>query len=368
MPFKHAFGIGCFHFGYHKPIPFEFSTTQYVKDVRNALSELTAISHIDIQYDKLLAQDITVEEELPNLENGDYFPFVHFLGIRFSVYIPRRIQEEIFPGENLSDWIQAENFSVLIKHEYHGPITFIECLDATDESNPSAAVRLLREYLKREFNKLKGPVSFEYLGPSPFHANFFVQKAEDVEGIRIEEITQRGYHDFVFHYGEAEETKDILTNVYEHLRDEVDTFYEIQRRAVRFMGKSDSLVDSWRKLSALVSEPGHVFNIFNKFRIYKGASKFINDLYEFQAEHVVEEKGVNQIINGAYKKGMEKNLEKYIRQKIEKFPSFPTDPLLNWAARIETNFFKQVDIVAVTISGILGGTIGTLLTVWLGKS
>lgn len=358
-----AFGVGCFHFGYRKTPPFELSTKQYIEEIRTTLSALPSVSQIEITYDQAFAETARVEEEPPILSDGEFFPNVMFLEIKFTVFIPKRVQEELFPNESGAMRAATEKFSVSIRYGFHGPVTYIECIDAEENCSPSDAVRLMREYLERELSKLSTSVRFEFLGPSPFHANFYVRPATgDVPDIVMEEIKQRGYNDFVFRCSMGADLDEVLDFLYYELSHELDLFYEIQRRSVRLMNQGEGVVDTWLQLQLSVSDNHNFFNIPTRFRIHQSAQKLISDSYALQAQVAVDQKETEHNIASVYDMGTDTYLESFIRSRLERLPSYPVESILRWAEHISNSSFKQAEIAAIILAAIGGGIVGSFVT------
>lgn len=78
---NHAFGVGCFYFGYHKEAPYEFSASDYVGDVKKALSSLPSLSEMNVSFFEELSEPFKVADDMPHLrDDGDYFPQVMEIG------------------------------------------------------------------------------------------------------------------------------------------------------------------------------------------------------------------------------------------------------------------------------------------------
>lgn len=108
---QRAFGIGCFHFGYRPQIPFEFRASNYTEALGAALKSLPSINKLSIEYDENFDGPFNMDSEPPSLITGeDYFPSVAFLTIRFSIYIPFRVQEEVLEPTGGAARIGTENF------------------------------------------------------------------------------------------------------------------------------------------------------------------------------------------------------------------------------------------------------------------
>ncbi len=363
MHHTRAFGVGCFHFGYRKVSPFDYTTVKYIEDVRAALASLPSLSELAISFDEAFADSFLMTDELTSLEDGEIFPRVMRLEISFTIFIPHRVQAELFPDEPGAMRTTTETFRVTLKDSYHGPATFVECVDSAEDCSPSDSVRLLRVYLKREFAKLSTPVAFESLGPSPFHANFYVRpgETEDYE-IQMEEIKRRGYNDLVFKCGDAASVDEVLGFLYDELSGELGLFYDIQCRAVRLMRQGDSLTADWQSLQSLTESSPPVYNIRARVRIHRDAQRLVSHAYTLQAQFAIEEKQVERDVASTYDKGTTTYLDAFVRNRSERLPSYPVDSILKWAEHVEGVSFKQAEIAAVVLSALGGGVVGSLVT------
>ena len=74
IPFTTNHGMGCFHFGYRKAVPYRFSASDYVSDVRKALSSLSSLSELDVSFFEELCDPFEVAEETPTLSDSMPFP------------------------------------------------------------------------------------------------------------------------------------------------------------------------------------------------------------------------------------------------------------------------------------------------------
>ncbi|WP_155649182.1 hypothetical protein [Burkholderia cepacia] len=359
-----AFGVGCFNFGYKKPVPFEFRSSSYVQEVKRDLGLLTSISEIRISYDEGFDSVLSVTEEPSTLRDGECFPQIPFFELDFIVFIPARVQKEMFPGENLEKRIGVEKFRVSIRHGYHGPFSFVECLSPHDHCDPSSAVRLIREYISREFSKLSTPVTFEYIGPSPFHVDFFVSAEEGgIDGIQMREVERRGYNEIVFIHDKSISSDEALEFVYSELGHELDLYYAIQRSKVQMIHMGHELLDEWRNLQEAATTLPSVFNARKRFRLHRDARNLVLNALSLQAEFDVRRRDVSEDVANTYRKDVPRYIEHHVRDKSEKLPAYPIESILQWARHIEEDSFKLAQIVAVVVSALGGGIIGSLATI-----
>ena len=360
-----AFGVGCFHFGYRKVAPYRFSVSDYIADVKKALSSLSSLSELDVSFFEELCEPFDVADETPTLsEDGDYFPGVLGLAITFTLFIPFRVQSELFPNESVEMQTTTETFRVSVRESFHGPSCFVECVGATDKCSPSDSVRLLRVYLEREFEKLATPVSFEYIGPSPFHADFFLRPGEASldHPFVLEETKRRGYNDLVFKYSQDRSSDDALDDLFDELSVELSLFYEIQRRAVRLIHAGDNLTDHWQALQSIVTPNLGLFDVRSRMRIHRDAQALVSDAYTLQAQYAVEEQQVQRDVLSTYEKGVATYLEKYVCDRSEKLPMYPVESIIKGGEHFVETSLKWAEMAALLLSAIGGGFVASLLT------
>lgn len=133
-----AFGVGCFHFsvrdGYFKTIQVQ----DYVAEVVRSLESLTTVSGVRCDYDeKIKHEKLDLSPPNPIMRNGGIcFPQLPLFNLEFLIYIPSRIQAELInlPEEYLDT--KSENFKVTVIHDWHGPLSYVEPLEAGHESSP----------------------------------------------------------------------------------------------------------------------------------------------------------------------------------------------------------------------------------------
>jgi hypothetical protein len=282
---QRVFGVGCFHFGFRPQLPFQFRPERYIEALGTALKSLPSINKLSIDYDESFTQDVHVDSAPPVLNSGEgYFPVISFLRIQFSIDIPFSVQEEVLESTG-GGRIGTENFSVRMFDTFYGPVTFIECVNAPAECFPADAVRLLRLYLKREFKRIEGPITFEYIGPSPFHADFVLRGNPQVDGgFSSQIIPRRGYDQVVFKCRSTMPSDDDLESLYDELDNEVGLFYSIQCRNVTFMTRWSNLVEEWERLRGLVEKKVRVIDISHRIEIHRASNKLISNAYSFGAE------------------------------------------------------------------------------------
>ncbi|MGY3257008.1 hypothetical protein [Pseudomonas chlororaphis] len=364
MSSQRAFGIGCFHFGYNPGLPLKYTTSEYIEALKFSLNSLSSVSQLEIDYYDKFEESYELSGAPPSLFDGEFFPYVEFLTINFKLYIPRRVQAEVISESE--DYLRsgAEHFNVRIVNHYYGPLAFIECLDAK-KSFPSGAVRVLREFLKREFKKISNGITFESLGPSPFHGDFYVRCSAEVDGgVSLEIDVVKGYDVFVFTVsnGKSHPDNTDMDTVYGLIDDEISLFYELQRARVRLMRGWQKITETWTSLKEKTDAEFSISRVFDRFKVHSTSKQLISDAYSFRVECELQQQQIEAQLKFTYGKGVSRYLESYLLDRSEQVPDYPIESILNWAQHVNQASFKAAEIIAVMSSAVFGGVVGAVLT------
>lgn len=180
-----CFGVGCFHFGIKEKYRHEITGDQYLQYLKEDLKNITNIDNVNIECDDEFKSEIfSIERSEKNIDVPSFLPRPLVCDITFNVYIPKRIQDEIRPRifKNVSPPnLYTEKFKVIIKYTYHYPVTLIIPLSPSNECHASESVIIIREFFEQQYKEKKNlHTKFEYMGPSPFHANFYIKTYQDL--------------------------------------------------------------------------------------------------------------------------------------------------------------------------------------------
>lgn len=362
-----SIGVGCFHFGIAYEKEFIFSTKRYVEDVRAALGKISSVGDISIDYDATFEEEFVVTKKPLELRYGEVFPRVEFLRVYFTVYIPARMQVSVL-GE---DWAPkrtgTENFKVYVISTYYGPISFVESIDAAKGSDPAYSVRVVRTFLANEFERIKASITFEFMGPSPFHANFYLKSDADekIAGDLVwAELSKRGYNEIRLTYNLSKFASgdEALGYFISEIDDEIGLFYRIIIEKNKSMFAWDGIEAKIDKLNR-DSEPGvSLLNFKRQINLHKLRRGLIDRLYQFKAEGEMSRSRVKDLVESAYGKQLNEYLRKYVEKSVSRFPEYPVSALIEWLTHGESRMLKQLEIGVVLASAVLGGLIGSLIT------
>ena len=115
-----SFGIGCFHFGLKGELPINFQGTQYLESITRSLNNIPNITNVEVDIENGIHECDQILNELPRLSEGEeYFPNLPDLKISFNLYIPYRIQTELYGVEQRFLNTNTENFKIIIKYAWY---------------------------------------------------------------------------------------------------------------------------------------------------------------------------------------------------------------------------------------------------------
>lgn len=379
MDNRMSFGIGCFHFGLKKTAPFRFDGSEYRKEFGKALESIQSIDNIsiDILDEEFERLKMDVTEELPNIGEGPgFFPRLLFTHVGFEVYIPFRIQAQLWKRKLIPPRTFTERFRLAIHYMYHMPVAFVEPINPSQEPDPSDAVIVMREFLKQELGTSKSDyIRFESLGPSPFHADCYIQEAKTQASRQVDwafqaqHLPSRGYGRIVFEYnpaifGDAGEARDAIL---EEIADELNFFYYIQQGEVGKIHDWNDIAQRIDQLIAIQRMGGikaFLQGLFVRPRLIQEA---VTALVEFEAKELEVRQDIQRDYKDLWFGREELYFQSYIDRRVEERMSYPTEEARQLISFFEGRRVKSVEILVVLGSAMLGGGIGALLTKLLSK-
>ncbi len=370
-----SFAIGCFHFGLKKTYSNGMKRGEYLQELRKSLEDIPNINNIEIVADDYF-ESLSIEpgESFTPLDEGQTFfpPPSLFLEIHFDIYIPERLQNELYAGASTD--INTEKFQVYIKDSYHFPVTFIELIDTKNDTAPSTAVIVVREFLVRQFAE-KGSeyIRFDCLGPSPFHANFFLSEDEDksdkgnsydTKGFFVNYLPQRGYDTFDIHFSNNyfSSLQEAKKSLFRELSAEAGMFYRIVHQNVLQM-------EAWGKLEGLVNDLIKTTKLtglkaiwFQTFRLYQQVQEVIFSLSEFESNRIWTSFFIKTGHQQLMSDGTKLYLQGQLDAEVSQFPDYPVSQIKDVVNLLESRRSKTIDNFVVLIAALIGGVIGAVIT------
>jgi hypothetical protein len=364
------FGIGCFHFGYQKATPFEFKRRDYIRDLKLALESITAVDNISITVpkDEENIEVATVTEPPATLtEGGPFFPHFSSCMIRFELYIPERVQLEL-GGKDARTEIGTERFIVFIGYTYYGPVAFIVLLDPTPgDRNPTTAVQVVRDFIQRELRPDTTSIRFQYLGPSPFHADCSVTLRPQVSRgggtFRVEHQRKDGYDELRFSsdHSEYKTGHEATTALFSEIEDELGLYYWITRRQVRAVNHWNQIQEDLSALEATRSRLG----VWRTLASARGRSKKLREVFtaliDFDVTRIFDQNSQEEAYRSTYRKSSG-FVRAFVDQQIKDAVRYPTKQIATLVGFLERRRSKTMELAVVLFAAIIGGIAGAGIT------
>jgi hypothetical protein len=364
---KTTFGIGCFHFWLCKTTPYVFKDEEYVKELKQSLENIKAVSNVQIDFEKG-DTDVEITEPFGNLSDGeDFFPIYTYARINFDLYIPFRLQEKILE-DSLPLETFSENFRLDIRYGYEAPVCFVEPLNPTALSFGSKAVVLVRRYLEKEINEQSKTIRFDSLGPSPFHSDCYLSpassKEQDVDEFKLTRIEARGYDTLHFEYSRlvfrtSEEAKDKL---FEIVTEELSLFYGgilIQAKAMSEWEKNQDLLTQLIKPKENTNLAKRIITRFRRGRIISDIHAAIAEL---EGNQILREIALMTNYRSTYVKDEHAFFQTYVDDLRKENVPYPTQQVSALIQFLEGRRSRAIEMFVVLASAIIGGVVGSVLT------
>lgn len=367
-----AFGVGCFHFAVKQP-PDRFRPADYVETVEGLLRNLDTVDRFSVSPLSLPDRDDwdLPEDALSMLTpHGCAVPnFMH--AVEFSLRIPGRVQKDLIGTIRGDDypWIGlgTEHFMVRTRYFFHGPVTFIECLDLDDREHedPSDAVIVVREYLRQKLGECGANVALEVIGPSPFHANFFVFDATDSDRPRVEHVERRSYNVINLHI--PQQAPEIRPEwLLDWMGDHLSFYYDLKRLDRERIMQWSRIEVARRGLNDSSGVNRRLGKIGAFIRRRRAITNLVENVLMFRAEMLSDRQ--RTFIDNKKIQAVDENL-KFLDRKLDDtledsfgFDRYPTSELLELAKFYEDRDAKWRDRMYFVLAATMGGTIGAILS------
>lgn len=363
-----SFGIGCFHFGVKENPPFDFDGLEYIAELQKSLSNITNISNIKIESDKEFKKTkVHIKKKPTNMEEDEgYFPDPAILNIEFELYIPFRIQSELAYIKEINVTCYTEKFKVKIIHNFYLPVAIIECINPSEESDPSLAVQIVREFIRKELNS--DYIRFEVLGPSPFHFDCFLKPItpeesetflfkDQIDALKAYDRLTMFYNSLEFN--NAEEAMSHLENL---ISDEFGFFYDCVQNRYLKMHYWEQIHNNLELLVKIQNSKG-LKGLFKKtYSRPKLIENLFSDISNFESKFIILDNIQHNNYNQIYSFQEEVYFKYFIDKQLEEKYDYPVKQTINLVEFFEGRRVKNVEISTALLTAILGGVIGSLLT------
>ncbi len=365
-----AFGVGSFHFAW-RTVEGATTAQDYVAALTRALNDIPTIKNVEIAHEEI-DPDCGFEPDVPDWGEGEgAYPWIDFFQLKFEVFIPKRLQDELLPRPRAATG--TERFAVHQTFGFESPVTFVRPLAPTGDHDPSTSVMLVREYLRREFKDPRHGIAFQCLGPSPLHAEFLL--ADKAQGLSPEhpfigsvkptdefDRVEIWYDPGV--YGRVEEALDDL---FFELTPQLSVCYAI------YAGEARALF-AWAALSEQVDALVNRGAVTRRQRAWRALSRgrALSRLHQTLAEFEASAVDAANFIERSRKEFARAKplipLREIIDVAVDDCERFPVPQIEKLVNHIEARRFHQLDLLAALVAAIVGGIVGSVITAVLTKS
>jgi hypothetical protein len=367
MPEKIHFGVGCFHFSIAKQPPFTITELKYVEWLAEGLERLSNVDNVEIGGPPLEKEEITVTEPLKPIDQHDeFFPLPFMMQTGFVLTLPRRVQAELVVRAIPVVYTETDTLAITMINGFEAPVAFVELVNPTDDPEPGDAVVVVREYLRKHFPRTS-QLRFEVLGPSPFHAKFSLEAAQQPmpwEFMVVRRPNDYGYPSIEFSYstsvfGNIQEAKEKL---YERLTDELSVFYYILQKRAAMMWNWDDIEAKTDKLVSLYESTG----FRNGIKRLLITSTKLDEIFIALSRHEMGALRAASGIASQYRDTYAKSERRYLKPELDEAVKdefvAPASQISQLIQLFETRRSKRFDALMLLVSAVLGGAVGSLLT------
>ncbi|CAC9974497.1 hypothetical protein [Flavobacterium panici] len=373
LPMKEKyFGIGCFHFGIKTSIPSKFSSEEYIENLENVLTQIPGLNNLELYSHKHFKHyEKNITKKLPKINDGKgFFPADILTEIEFHLNIPYKTQKEISKRKKKNSRIGTEDFRIRIIEGFYLPVTIVECLNPTKFCEPSQSIILVREYIKKCLKTIDSDyISFEFLGPSPFHLDCYIRpkkfETQDLK-FQTEEVLQRGYGDLIIYYNEDEfkDSDEAFQQLEFSIIDELSFFYNSIQLRVRGIRAWSSIQKNLSQLLKFQKLRGFDAMYSRFFEQPKIISELYTKITTFEANSIFEAE-INQHLYDHTFNLEETFFKKFIDKELNEKYAYPTGQVTNLISFFESRRVKNLELTMAMIAAIIGGAIGSIVTLVL---
>jgi hypothetical protein len=225
------------------------------------------------------------------------------------------------------------------------------------------AVQVVREYLNREIQQ--GDISFDCLGPSPFHADFSLsmQPSENLTTHFVaERYVQVGYDEILIRanlmlFGSIETAFDEFR---EESEDEFGFFYDVVRRGHAQFRRWRNIVDDLEALTQ--SESIYAAHLSFRFRLGQRLQQLTTNVVTFEADALIEKTMIGRDYRSVYGCNRTSVIRTDVDEELKQVPEFATQPVLKLITFLENRRVVKIGWLVAIVAGLIGGIAGASLT------
>lgn len=288
--------------------------------------------------------------------------------LSFRVAIPVRIQKEIADRTFGQAFSEIESFYVVTFYRSF-PVTYVFAEgDPGLYSMGAEAVRILRIFLKEETERYRkdDSICFTFIGPSPFPCDFMLREStEEIKAAYKLELDSRDSRDgLLIEYDPAvyDSAYDAIPSVCRTLASELGSYYRSVRMRVRRGRAVADLQIQTDELLGLALSRGSVANVWRFLKSRRLVSHLQLALIAAEYRFQVEARESQGLLAGNAKWGL---FQDKIQANIESVSQEERTNMHDIVELVSSRQKRDVDITMLLVTSLLGGIVGTILTLAL---
>ncbi|MET3945798.1 hypothetical protein ABIB49_000473 [Arthrobacter sp. UYCu512] len=352
------FGIGCFAFEWREEKGSR-SANDWARDVTDTLSTLPNVSAIDVPG---LGDTYMWRAGAPGGDlaiEGYAHPHFHSATVRFDITIPRRHHDLVLPG-----MVASENYRVVIHYGPESPVAYVVPLDAVSgRGAASTGVMLVRKHLAQHISDTS-KVKFSSVGPSPFHAEFYLAAGGRLNEIfECDVVPTRGNDDIVFRYDESSfgDLVEAQTALMQEVGPELSLYYQLVRSRNARSRAAAEVARQAQTLVSLHTERGFKGRWRRLFQSGAQARQLSLAVMDAELGAAWDSEHSEKAIQSCYK-----SADGYLRSYIDAVAINSLSPLVvnarNVVHQLESGRTKELEITLVTTATLAGAVAGGLIS------
>jgi hypothetical protein len=358
-----AFGIGCFHFSPAAASAKKGLTwTQHFQNVATALTEIGA-TDVECTYEQEPKYDSVPQlVRTPSLSRGEAITPEWGI-VSFNIRVPATFQRAEEPMREPT----GETYGVEIRYTYFLPVAYVVTEDPGDQ-NPSTGVRLVRRYLDERLKDAE-KISFQILGPSPFHTDCHLEPRPPSDppdpALTLARNPRSGYDRLTFSYDPSAHN---LVAAYELLvrstEGELGFSYHLDfldSRRNQAWGQIDELTSLLVELASESGIRGYARRLWKIGRVTSDASIALS---AFDADAVMEQTSVNTSFDETYGGDTPGFFRPYVEDNLRHRFTFPSEQTDRLVSRFETRRARSYENLALMLGPLFGVMVGAAIA-WL---
>lgn len=289
--------------------------------------------------------------------------------LSFRITIPIRIQKEIAHRVLGQAFSEIESFYVLTFYRAF-PVTYVFAEgEAGPHSMGAEAVRILRVFLAEETKRYRtnDSICFTFTGPSPFHYDFMLRESAGEEmkaAYMVEMLVREPQDELVITYDSAvyDSAYAAIPSVCRQLAPELARYYTSERMRIRRAKAMEYLRTQTDQLLAMTLRRGASANVSRFLQSRRLVSDLQLSLIAAEYRFQVEERDSQGMTERPGRVGL---FQDEIQANIKAVFQEERINMNDIVELVSSRQKRDIDITMLLITSLLGGIIGTILTLVL---